>query len=113
VHFRPLHDGSLPFPNPGAQGGGDDVRILERSLFYAWLAPNDAPGCTGSPEGGLQMAHRHGPESLEHELADLRAKQKQLLSALRLLFDLLEEYAPSWYTEQHHTKALAALQLQP
>jgi len=81
--------------------------------FYAWLAPNDAPGCTGSPEGGLQMADRHGPESLEHEVADLREKQKQLLSALRLLFDLLEQYAPSWYTEQHHTKALAALQLQP
>jgi hypothetical protein len=30
-----------------------------------------------------------------------------------LLFDLLEEYAPSWYTEEHHTKALAALRLQP
>jgi len=59
------------------------------------------------------MADRHGPESLEHEVADLREKQKQLLSALRLLFDLLEQYAPSWYTEQHHTKALAALQLQP
>lgn len=97
----------------GRRGGGDDVRILVPSLFYAWLAPNDAPRCTGSPEGVLQMAHRHGPESLEHEVADLREKRKQLLSALRLLFDLLEEYAPSWYTEEHHTKALAALRLQP
>jgi hypothetical protein len=59
------------------------------------------------------MAHRYGPESLEHEVAELRENQKQLLSALRMLFDLLEEYAPSWYRKEHHTKALAALQLQP
>jgi len=69
--------------------------------------------CGGSPEGGLQMAHRYRPESLEHEVADLREKQKQLLSTLRLLFDLLEAYAPSWYTEEHHKKALAALRVQP
>lgn len=54
------------------------------------------------------MAHRYGSESLEHEVAELRKHQKQLVSALRLLFDLLEAYAPSWYTEEHHKKALAA-----
>ena len=48
------------------------------------------------------MAHRYGHESLEHEVAGLRKNQKQLLGALRLLFDLLEAYAPSWYTEEHH-----------
>lgn len=25
------------------------------------------------------------------------------------LFDLLEEYAPKWYTESHHARALAAI----
>jgi hypothetical protein len=65
------------------------------------------------PDRGLQMAHRYGHESLEHEVAGLRKNQKQLLGALRLLFDLLEAYAPSWYTEEHHNKALAALRLQP
>ena len=55
---------------------------------------------------------RDGPESLD-EVAELRKHQKQLLSALRLLFDLLEAYAPSWYTEEHHKKALAALRVQP
>jgi hypothetical protein len=55
------------------------------------------------------MAHRNGRESLEHEVAELRENQKQLLSALRLLFDLLESYAPSWYTEEHHKKASEAL----
>lgn len=55
------------------------------------------------------MTHRDAPESLEHEIAELRENQKQLFSALRLLFDLLEAYAPSWYTEEHQKKALAAL----
>ena len=30
-------------------------------------------------------------------------------TALRELFDLLEDYAPSWYTEEHHNRAEAAL----
>ena len=29
---------------------------------------------------------------------------------LEELFQLLEEYAPMWYTEQHHNRAVAALQ---
>jgi hypothetical protein len=28
---------------------------------------------------------------------------------LKMLYDLLEEYAPAWYTEEHHNKAEAAL----
>jgi hypothetical protein len=27
------------------------------------------------------------------------------------LFELLEDYAPLWYTEQHHNRALAALRV--
>jgi len=27
-----------------------------------------------------------------------------------MLFDLLEEYAPAWYTEEHHKQALSALE---
>jgi len=27
----------------------------------------------------------------------------------RELFELLEEYAPAWYTEEHHNRAIAAL----
>lgn len=30
-------------------------------------------------------------------------------SVLEELFNLLEDYAPSWYTEQHHNRAIAAL----
>ena len=28
---------------------------------------------------------------------------------LQELFQLLEDYAPTWYTEQHHNRAVAAL----
>jgi hypothetical protein len=52
-----------------------------------------------------------GRESLERELVELRKKQTQLLRALQLLFDLLEAYSPSWYTEEHHSHAVAALGL--
>jgi hypothetical protein len=33
----------------------------------------------------------------------------KLREALKMLYDLLEQYAPSWYTEEHHDKAEAAL----
>lgn len=58
------------------------------------------------------MAHSDGSGSLEDELTELRKRQEQVVSALQLLFDLLEAYAPPWYEEEHHKKALAALQLQ-
>ncbi len=35
--------------------------------------------------------------------------QAQLAEALQDLCQLLEEYAPSWYTEEHREKAQAAL----
>ncbi len=35
--------------------------------------------------------------------------RSRLVDALRTLYDLLEQYAPSWYTQQHHDKAAAAL----
>jgi hypothetical protein len=52
-----------------------------------------------------------GRASLEREVVELRKKQTQLVRALRLLFDLLEAYAPFWYTEEHHNQAVAALRL--
>jgi hypothetical protein len=37
------------------------------------------------------------------------AEVVKLREALKMLYDLLEDYAPSWYTEEHHDKAEAAL----
>ena len=37
--------------------------------------------------------------------------QERLAEALADLHSLLNEFAPSWYTQEHHTKAESALQL--
>ena len=37
------------------------------------------------------------------------AEVMKLREALNILYDLLETYAPSWYTREHHDKAEAAL----
>lgn len=44
------------------------------------------------------------------EISELINNQKALIAALRTLFDLLESYAPVWYTEEHHNIAFAALE---
>ena len=55
------------------------------------------------------MTPGSGYEILEEEVVRLREQQKQILDALQALFDLLETFAPCWYTEEHHDRALAAL----
>jgi hypothetical protein len=47
--------------------------------------------------------------SRKAEVLKLARKEKQLREALKTLFDLLEEYAPMWYTEDHREKARTAL----
>lgn len=37
------------------------------------------------------------------------SERKRLVQALSELRNLLEEYAPSWYTEKHHRKTESAL----
>lgn len=39
----------------------------------------------------------------------LRSSQEKLVKALQMVFDLLEEYAPQWYTKEHHDIASEAL----
>lgn len=41
---------------------------------------------------------------------DYKSERDRLIEALSDLHNLLEEYAPSWYTEEHHRKAASALQ---
>jgi hypothetical protein len=55
------------------------------------------------------MAPGKGHEVLEDEIVRLREEQKQILDALQMLFDLLEQFAPCWYSEEQHERALAAL----
>jgi hypothetical protein len=44
--------------------------------------------------------------------ADLRVDEQlcAVTEALQELFVLLEDYAPVWYTEEHHNRALEALE---
>ena len=55
------------------------------------------------------MAPASGCESLECESDRVGQEQEAVRGALKMLFDLLEEYAPLWYTEEHHRQALSAL----
>ncbi len=61
------------------------------------------------PERDLQMADEPECRSLECEISELRDRQKELLQVVQMLFDLLEDYAPSWYTEEHHKRIADAL----
>lgn len=54
------------------------------------------------------MAREEAVYCVECDIVRLRYEQKQLQSALKLLFELLEEYAPSWYKEEHHDIAIAS-----
>ena len=44
-----------------------------------------------------------------HDECDTSSKRTRLAEALSELHSLLEEYSPSWYTEEHHRKAESAL----
>jgi hypothetical protein len=54
-----------------------------------------------SPFDGKALPRSGGEKSLDSE-------SKIVAEALLELFELLEEYAPIWYTEQHHQRALTA-----
>ena len=61
----------------------------------------------------VEACHKHGPRKNvampPDETQHLAAEVLQLREALKMLYDLLEEYAPSWYTEDLRDKAQAAL----
>jgi hypothetical protein len=49
------------------------------------------------------------PESSSVHNHENSSEQKRLVDALSELHDLLEAYAPWWYTEEHHRHAELAL----
>jgi len=44
-----------------------------------------------------------------HDKELLAAEVMKLREALKMLYDLLEDYAPAWYSKEYHDKAKAAL----
>jgi len=58
----------------------------------------------------LKSKKTTGPSQLLNYKFEGELDRARLVDALSELHDLLEEYAPSWYTEEHHDKAMAAMQ---
>lgn len=58
------------------------------------------------PEQSIASTHLQRRKTGFHEPAK-RASGSQ--AALEELFILLENYAPAWYTQEHHDRALAAI----
>lgn len=58
-----------------------------------------------APLPSVQVSARCSDSTAETEL-----NLEQLARALARLYQLLEEYGPSWYTQQDHQMARAALQ---
>jgi len=53
-----------------------------------------------------QLSKRRSPSAVSNRA---QTNSLRLVEALSDLYKLLEEYAPSWYTEEHREKAEAAL----
>jgi hypothetical protein len=52
-----------------------------------------------------------GAPGTEEYVVQLELQRTRIAEALRELYELLEEYAPAWYTEDRHERAKSALQL--
>jgi hypothetical protein len=46
-----------------------------------------------------------------NDASEMKLQLTRAADALAELYDLLEEYAPTWYTQQHHERAESALRL--
>ena len=56
------------------------------------------------------MMHFEVASNLNVSPQPMQAKQaSETTSVLEELFVLLEDYAPAWYTEEHHDRAIRAL----
>jgi hypothetical protein len=59
----------------------------------------------------LQCARVRTMAEFDERSGDQREKPDafQVVGVFREMFNLLEEYAPLWYTAEHHNRAVAAL----
>ncbi len=48
-------------------------------------------------------------DSQRKETSEIHADAPTAREVLQELFLLLEDYAPTWYTEEHHNRAIGAL----
>lgn len=57
----------------------------------------------------LSAKERNAADELQVLNLESEQERARLVDALRKLYDLLEEYAPSWYSPEHHERAESAL----
>jgi hypothetical protein len=48
--------------------------------------------------------------AMKRDNASLRGQGDAMAMVVQEMFTLLEDYAPTWYTEEHHNRVIAALQ---
>jgi len=58
----------------------------------------------------LKSENSPDTSGLASHKSETELDRARLVAALSELQELLEHYAPTWYTEEHHDKAIAALQ---
>ena len=57
----------------------------------------------------LKSKNSADPSELLSYKSETELDRTRLVDLLAELQNLLEQYAPAWYTEEHHEKAIAAL----
>ena len=65
-------------------------------------------------EGSTRPTRRQGCAQRGIQSGKSNAFQAQSMftaAVLREIFNLLEQHAPAWYTEQHHDRAVVALRI--
>jgi len=77
-----------------------DAAADPSSMLSLLLAPERSADGANSTNG-------EGPSGVSQERKPVPALNPA--AVLRELFELLEDYAPAWYLEEHHERAVAAL----
>jgi hypothetical protein len=62
------------------------------------------------PDHARQSAVNSLPQRL-NDASEMELRRAQLTDVLAELYDLLEQYAPFWYTEEQHERVESALRL--
>jgi hypothetical protein len=62
------------------------------------------PECT-------EKSHASSFSQHSNEALEMKLQLTQTTDVLAELYELLEKYAPTWYTQNHHEKAESALRL--
>jgi hypothetical protein len=85
---------------------------MDARTYCALVGGSDNPMLESNTESPMTARHHRLAYVPDREM-DRTTLQRagQLAAALEDLYELLEEYAPAWYTQEHREKAEAALRM--